>query len=186
MPHVLNIDGTSENLFHLQMLVHSSKSFCAKHQISYGDYGNAEFDWYYYFGWLKTSISEKLIESAIKLRMMLDLLHDPDNIQHSGDLKRYETDAISGIQLGTIHKGSFKLTLRETFNKIIHATEIKLDWEEEGNFQWWTGNVILFGSKGSEEWELELNIESFAIAANRYIDITSEEVDWYHIYKYDT
>ena len=57
MPHTLNIDGVSESLFHLQMLAHGSKSFCAKHQISYEDDGDAEFDWNYYFGWLKSSMS---------------------------------------------------------------------------------------------------------------------------------
>ena len=185
MPHTLNIDGVSESLFQLQMLIHSSKSFCAKHQISHGNNSNAEFDWDYYFGWLKSSICEKLIQSSITLRIMQDILL-ADDTQEPTDLQRYQTDAISGIQIGTVHEGSFKLTLRETCNKIIHATDTQLDWHEDVDYQWWTGNIWLFGSNHGSEWKLELNIEAFAIAANRYVDRVSDGVDWYHLYKYDT
>lgn len=108
MPHTLNIDGVTENAFDLQMLVYSSKSFCAKHQIAWGGESPGEFDWEYYFGWLKSSLCEKLIRSAITLRMLQDILA-ADDMQESIDLENYQDDSIAGIQLGIIHEGSFVL-----------------------------------------------------------------------------
>lgn len=185
MPHTLNIDGVSENAFDLQMLVHSSKSFCATHHVAWGEESPGEFDWEYYFGWLKSSLCEKLIRSAITLRMLQDILA-ADDMQESTDLENYQADSIDGIQLGTIHEGSFRLSLREMCNKIIHANDTQLDWHDDNGFQWWTGSVFLFGTKRGAEWKLELNVESFAMAANRYIDVVANNVDFHHLYKYDT
>lgn len=184
MPQALNIDGVSENSFELLMLVHSSRSFCAKHSIRWENDDVVEFDWNYYFGWLKSLICEKLIRTAITLRMVQDILI-ADEMQDPAVLRRYQVDSVSGIELGMVRKGVFDLTLRETCNKIIHATDTQLDWHQEDGYEWWTGKVQLFGSNRSEAWELELNTEAFAIAAKRYVDFVSDGVDWYHVYKHD-
>lgn len=184
MPHSLNIDGVSENAFELLMLAHSSKSFCAKHSSQWGNDDVAEFDWNYYFGWLKSSICEKLIRTAITLRMAQDILL-ADEMQDPAALRSYLADSVAGIELGMVRRGAFDLTLRETCNKIIHATDTHLDWHQEDGYEWWTGKVWLFGTNRSEAWEVELNAEAFATAANRYVNFISDGIDWHHVYKYD-
>ncbi|MCA9102848.1 MAG: hypothetical protein KDA63_16930 [Planctomycetales bacterium] len=185
MPHTLNIDGVSESLFLLQTLVHSSKSFCGKHKIQYADETEEEFNWDYYFGWLKTSICENLIRSSITLRMLQDILA-ADEGQEPTELQRYQNDAISRLRLGDVQRGSFELTLREVFIKIIHATDTQLDWNEEVDFEWWSGSVWLYGVNHGSDWALKLNVEAFATAAACYIDFIEENIDWHHLYKHDT
>lgn len=184
MPHTFNIDGAGENSFEILMLVHGSKSFCQKHSIQWENEDVAEFDWSYYFAWLKSSICERLIRTAITLRMTHDILF-ADETQEPEPLKRFQTDSVSGIELGVVLKGSFVLTLREACNKIIHASDTQLDWRQEVGYEWWTGNVLLLGSNRGDEWELKLDTEAFATAANRYVNFVSDGVDWYHVYKHD-
>jgi hypothetical protein len=184
MPHTLNIDGVSESLFLMQSLVHGSKTFCEKHKIKWGEESEQEFEWEYYFGWLKTTLCEHLIRSSITLRMFQDILKGYD--QEGLDLDAHQVAAIDGLTIGIVHEGTFKLTLREAFNKIIHATDTQLDWNEEEEFQWWSGRVWLLGSNRGTEWKLELDVEAFAIATNRLIDSLGGDVDWHHLYKYDT
>lgn len=183
MPHTLNIDGLSEGLFFLQNLCHASRSFCQKHQVEWrGDHGS-EFDWEYYFGWLKSSLCEHLIKTAITLRMLEDIVaHDSE-----GEFKtsKYYAEACQGLELGTVVEGTFTLSLREAFNKIVHATDTQLDWNKEEGYQWWSGSVFLYGKKGQQEWKVRLDVESFAIAAHRFIESIGSNLDWHHLYKYD-
>ena len=183
MPHSLNTDSVIESMFVVQGLVHGSKSFCGKHKIVNGEENRNDYDWFYYFGWLKSQISERLIKSSITLRMLEDTLSEH---QEDVDLNEYRKVAVSGLVLGEIQKGKFNLTLREAQNKIIHATDIALDWIEESDYEYWSGDIFLMGRKYKDEWVLKLNVESFAIATNRFINSLGEEVDWYHLYKYDT
>ena len=74
MPHSINIDGIFESLFLLQNLVYASPSFCDLHKIRWAGEAKGEFDWYYYFGWLKSIVCEHLIQVSIKLRMLEDIL----------------------------------------------------------------------------------------------------------------
>ena len=51
-----------------------------------------------------------------------------DDVQKLSDI---DLRARSGISLGTILDGTFDLSIRETCNKIIHATMAVPEWEVE-------------------------------------------------------
>lgn len=195
MPHRIDIDGISENLFILQNLSLASRTFCEKYRINRYSEGKSEFDWYYYLGWLKSIVSEKLIECGIKVRILQDFLREEDEGIDFADL---DQRACSGLALGQFHLGSDPLTLREACNKILHATEVKLVWKDvaseeedereadEDRPEYWNGSVMLEGTKGNREWKLELYIVDFCRALERLLSELGDSVDWYHIYKYDT
>jgi hypothetical protein len=183
MPHSLNIDGVSESLFLIQTLAHGSKSFCETHQIKWGEEVASEFQWDYYFGWLKSLLCENLIKSSITLRMLQDIVTAQE--QDGLDLSLIEASAMFGLSLGTVSQGGFSLTLRESFNKIIHATDTLLVWEDSGDSEFWTGRIILTGRLRASEWKLELDVINFCIAANRFVESVGGEVDWNRLYKYD-
>jgi hypothetical protein len=195
MPHRIDIDGISENLFILQNLSLASRSFCEKYRINQYSEEESEFDWYYYLGWLKSIVSEKLIDCAIKVRILQDFLREEDEEIDFADL---DQRACSDLVLGQFHAGSDPLTLREACNKIIHATKVNLVWKDvasgaedereadEDRPEYWNGSVMLEGSKGNKEWKLELYVVDFCIALERLLSELGDSVDWYHIYKYDT
>ena len=194
MPHRIDIDGISENLFILQNLSLASRSFCEKYRINQYSEEESEFDWYY-LGWLKSIVSEKLIDCAIKVRILQDFLREEDEEIDFADL---DQRACSDLVLGQFHAGSDPLTLREACNKIIHATKVNLVWKDvasgaddervadEDLPEYWNGSVMLEGSKGNREWKLELYVVDFCIALERLLSELGDSVDWYHIYKYDT
>ena len=195
MPHRIDIDSISENLFILQNLSLASRSFCEKYRINQYSEEELEFDWYYYMGWLKSIVSEKLIDCAIKVRILQDFLREEDEEIDFADL---DQRACSDLVLGQFHAGSDPLTLREACNKIIHATKVNLVWKDvasgaedereadEDRPEYWNGSVMLEGSKGNREWKLELYVVDFCIALKRLLSELGDSVDWYHIYKYDT
>lgn len=183
MPHSLNIDGISEGLFLLQNLCHASRSFCEKHRIEWGESRDNDFGWEYYFGWLKSTLCENLIKTAVTLRMLQDIV--VSNSEGELQPSRYDSEACKNLDLGTVLEGNFKLNLREAFNKIVHATDTKLDWNDEDGYQWWSGCVFLYGRRDGIDWKLCLNVESFAIASHRLIEGMGNDIDWQHLYKYD-
>lgn len=184
MPHLLNIDGISESLFLLQNLVHGSQSFCAKHQISReNEETKSEFDWEYYFQWLKSISCEHLIKISIKMRMLEDILES--NVEDI-DIKMLDTDSRKGLNLGYFHEGTEILTLRESWNKVIHAIDIRFQWDDKKDYEVWNGKILLSGKKGNKEWKLELDVEPFITATFRYLQQLETSIDWYHLYKYDS
>jgi len=184
MPHTLNIDGISESLFLLQNLRHASRSFCKTHKIKWGEETGCEYQWEYYFGWLKSTLCEHLIKTAITLRMLEDILRNYD--QEDIDLETLREEAERSLSFGTFDDDHKKLTLRDAFNKIIHATDTQLDWDEGEDYEWWSGRISLTGKHQGKQWRVAIDVEAYAIAANRFIDALGDQVDWYHLYKYDT
>jgi hypothetical protein len=85
-----------------------------------------------------------------------------------------------------VHEGKFDLTLREAFNKVIHATDTKLAWTEEDSVEWWSGRILLSSRQRQIEWKLRLDVEAFAIATHRLVESFGERVDWDQLYKYDS
>jgi hypothetical protein len=145
------------------------------------------FGWGYYLGWLKSSVSEMLIEVSIKFRVLQDFLKNEDFGLE--EFKKLEKKAIPDVVVGRNLPPLSALPIRESCNKIIHATEVRLIWidakDEEEAYEYWNGNVILQGKKGSQVWECEIDVVCFSIAMERLLDCLSTEVDWHHIYEYD-
>jgi hypothetical protein len=101
------------------------------------------------------------------------------------DFPALDSTARKGLAIGSFDGSKKVLTLRESWNKVIHATDTQLDWKEESDHEFWTGCVWLFGKKGLEEWKVALQVEPFARASARYLEALEGQVDWHHLYKYD-
>ena len=186
MPYHFDLDGITHDLFMLQSLIHGSRSFCKKHQIRYysEDDDRGEFDHEYYFFNLKSVVSKISIEASIKLRMAQDALK-VYAVENDVDVDLLYSEPAKDLVLGQVLEGSFSLTLRESLNKIIHATETQLCWNDGSDYKWWNGSILLSGARGSSDWKLELDLEQLCIAIHRYIELSDSVVDWAHVYKYD-
>lgn len=183
MPHLFNIDGISDSLFILQNLAHASPSFCREHHISRDTIGSNNIDWTYYFNHLKPLVCEHLIQSATRMRIQEEILRThEDNIEFAD----IDAAARAGLVLGDFRDSDRVVTLRDCWNKVIHATDTWLDWHEDQEFEYWTGGVWLQGKLGDEQWELVLHICAFALASERYLVALDDYVDWHRLYKLDS
>jgi hypothetical protein len=179
MSHHLDIDGMSEKIILLQHFVYGSKTYCLRRLPgSVQDTGQGEFD--KYWGWVKAIASNYTIECAIKFRIIQDTLEEKDNNINWNDLDK---KSCNGLIIGTIQKGKFSLNLRESCNKIIHATRVVPVWSSDSiddvEYNYWSGCVELHGEKQKKEWLLILNISEWAEAMENFIDLL-EQLDASH------
>jgi hypothetical protein len=157
MPHSVNVDGIHESLFLLQNFCSASEPFCRQHKIGRSAEESGDFGWDYYFGWLKSLLCNHLIQCATKMRILQDLLAEYDE---ELDFAALDMNALKGLTIGKFHTGNGQLTAREACNKIIHATEVTLDWtkiSKKGETEYWSGVLWLEGTKGRNKWKLERN-----------------------------
>lgn len=186
MPHLIDFDGLEKNLFILQHLCYSSKTFCTKNKISRNADEFFDYEWWEYAGLLKSIVSNTVIESAIKVRMLQDFAQ-----KESDDLKlsALDQEACANLSIGVVNKGSFTLSLRESCNKIVHATEAKMCWENINSSsespEYWNGIYALWGDNRGSKWHVELNIENWCVSMIRFNKLIQENLDWHHIFKHD-
>lgn len=187
MPHIIDFDGLEQNLFVLQHICYGSSKFCEKISLNRISKGTEDYEWWEYTGLLKSIISNTVIESAVKVRMLQDFIKADDE---EIDLNVLDSEACQGLIIGTFIQDKELLTLRESCNKIIHATEARLQWlfvdpdNNESN-EYWNGMYDLWGSNRGKHWQLQLNVEAWCIAMIRFNKAVQESVDWYHVYKHD-
>lgn len=187
MPHRIDIDGISQNLFILKHMAAGSRVVCLDLRINRGDEDVTPFSWNYYLGWMKSIVSQTLIETAIKVRIMQDFLKADS--EEGTDLSPIEVKINAAYVVGHIVPDLSALPIREACNKIIHANEMSLVWidakEERGQYEFWNGTVNLDGCKGKEPWSCQLYTQVFCSAMEHFLSQVEERVDWYHIYKFD-
>ena len=187
MPHLIDFDGLEQKLFVLQHVCYGSRKFCERINLNrYSDHA-ADYEWWEYTGLLKSIISNTIIESAVKVRMLQDFIKSDDQ---DVDLDALDSEACEGINIGAFVEGFGKLTLRESCNKIIHATEAILQWknidlENKESNEYWNGLYDLWGTNRGEPWQVQLDIEAWCIAMIRFNKLVQEVVDWHHVYKHD-
>ncbi len=187
MPHRIDIVGISRNLFVLKHMVAGSRVVCQELRINRDDEDDTPFGWNYYLGWMKSIVSQTLIETAIKVRIMLDFLQSDRG--EGTDLRPIEAQINEAHIVGHFVPRLLALPIREACNKIIHANEMSLVWidakEEAGQYEFWNGTVDLDGHKGKEPWSCQLYTNVFCNAMEHLLSQVEETVDWYHIYKFD-
>ena len=174
MSHSIDIDGLDEKLFLIRHLVHGTKTYCAAEDIiSEYESGCELFD--NYWGQLKFLLSNYIIESAVKARMIQEFC-EKDN--SDGELARFEEKAIGSLSLGDVREGKFKLTLREASNKIIHSTRAIIELKDivvgDTSYKAWDGKYHLFGKHHNNDWHLELDVEGWAKAMSAFLEILSD------------
>lgn len=184
MPHLIDFDGLERSLFILRHITYGSPEFCASTKLTRDCYGG-DYEWWEYTGLLKSIVSNTVIECAIKVRMIQDFVaSDSQEV----DLNELDKDARNEIQIGQFIGSELPLTLRESCNKIVHASEARLRWKNEGNegsIEYWNGVYELWGNKGNKPWHVELNIAEWCIGMIRFNKAIQESVDWVHVYKHD-
>jgi len=186
MTHFIDFDSIEARLFALQHAVLGSKAYCERFKISRGDETPTEYEWWQYFGNLKALVSGTMIDAAIKIRMLQDIGGAEDD---EFDANKLQVEASNGLDIGAI-EGCGALSLRESCNKIIHATDAKLVWQDVGSgtdvFEYWTGVYRLFGaSQSGKAWVARINVADWCTAMMRFNAAFQEKIDWAHVLKWD-
>lgn len=186
MPHIIDFDGLERKLFVLQHVAYGSPLFCNSIKLTRDCFGG-DFEWWEYKGLLKSIVSNATIESAIKIRIMQDYINSDEQ---EINLNNLDSQVREGLFIGHFVDGNQELSLRESCNKIVHATEAKLQWisDEEGedpSIEYWNGNYSLWGEYKRKKWQIELSISSWCIAMIRFNKEIQDLIDWNHVFKYD-
>lgn len=186
MTHSIDFAGIEEKLFLIQKLVLGSREYCEERDIgrTVGRYGEGAWSDYSYR--LKELVSSYTIECAIKTRMVQDFVDA--NSSTRLDLASIDSEAREGFEIGVVHGGAFDLTVRESCNKIIHATKVELGWacanlrNAKKKIEYWAGSYHLWGKQGRSAWYVELDMQLWAIAMENFHAILDERVDWEQVY----
>ncbi len=187
MPHVIDFDGLERNLFILQHVSYGSPQFCNSIKLTRDCYGG-DYEWWQYTGLLKSFVSNVTIASAIKVRMLLDVIKsDSQEI----NLKLLDSQVREGISIGYYIEDNRDVSLRDSCNKIVHAKDAILLWvdgddeAENPPIEYWNGKYLLSGVYNREKWQMELCIPSWCTAMIRFNKEIQELVDWGRVFKND-
>ncbi len=172
--------GLSEKLFLLRHIASGTREFCKKEQLIEGpiDYQD---DWSMYYLRMRSLVSSRLIELAANIRIVEDTCKHQDTYSDIRDLDVLCRDR---GPIGVVHQGSFELTIRESCNKIIHATEFDLSIANARNsrpyyrYSYWNGHCALRGIHSKKSWHVELNVHKWCRAIDCFMDELSRNIDW--------
>lgn len=172
MTHSFGFDRASEKLFLLQQLQAASREYCRSAGICQDSHPYGHDEWSNYEHQIKPIVSGYMIEIAAKVRILQDSLSG--QVRQS-IFERADKYALEDIPLGKVHSGNFKLSVRESCNKIIHATRVELQWvtrnrKTQNAYTHWSGAVNLFGEKAGQPWHLELDATAWCVSINIYLD----------------
>lgn len=182
MSHHFDFMGMYETFFILRHLAIGSREYTKKERLNRKTWRNErdpDNDWAMYKGRLRTLVSNSLIECAAKFRVIQDSVEDKVSKEEQFKIDEHSRD---GLEIGTVQQGKFALSLRESCNKIIHATEFTLSFSDSPSskhsyaYSYWSGRCILSGSKGTEKWTLELSVYDWCIAMRNYLDELGGEI----------
>lgn len=196
MPHHVDIDSIHQNIFLLLNICYGAKTFAQEHDLESDDAAKP-IGSTFYSGWLKFSLSEKLIDTAIKTRIILDMVqaeekqYEAHSERHMVNTRELDRKISEQYNIGYFTEDNVPVNLRESCNKIIHALDIQyihesgeeehdLDEESEDKREWWywEGVVGLTGHVNNKEWYLTLHIAEFCLALEELISHLESSVDW--------
>lgn len=199
MPHRVDFDSIHQNIFVLLNIAYGAKEFSRSHDLSSED--DYPITGSYYVGWLKYTLSEKLIDTAVKTRIILDMVraeekrYQADGEPYSVDTRKLDDEISAKYNIaGSLDPGA-SISIRDCCNKIIHALDIRplyedgddehyFDEESPTKRQWkyWDGSLDLSGLKGSDEWHYEFHVSHFCSALEELISELESTVDWQSIH----
>jgi hypothetical protein len=199
MAHRLDIDSIHQNSFLLLNIAYGAKEFAQSHHLS--DSSDEDpINGRYYVGWLRFVLSDKLVDTAIKTRIMLDMVRAQEELYKSDDdgeaidSRKLDKEICSSYNIASASDGETP-TIRECCNKIIHAIHIQplyedgeddhhLDEESDKKRGWkyWSGSMDLSGLKSDEEWHFELHVSEFCTALEELVSRLEETIDWQTIH----
>jgi hypothetical protein len=179
MTHSIDFDSIEARLFTLHHAALGSKAFCERFSIGRDTERPIEYEWWQYSGHLKALVSEAMIDAAIKIRMLQDIGRAEDD---EFDAIALQVEACKELDIACL-VGLGPLSLRESCNKIIHATGTKLVWQEvkteKKAFEYWTGVYRLFGNDNAgKEWSASVNVPDWCVAMMRFNASFQDRIDW--------
>lgn len=180
MTHSFDFHGVSEKLFMLQQLQMASRDYCRNNGICKGSFPYGHDDWNDYGHKIKRIVSGHLIEIAAKVRILQD---STAGLIRPSVFERADQYALEHVPLGKVHVGTFDLSVRESCNKIIHATRVELGWRTRNSktpiaYTHWSGHVELFGEKSKRSWHLEIDVSAWCVAIDTYLDHVLSNADF--------
>ena len=178
MPHKIETEGLARNSFILRHLAHGNH--LAFQELHF----NRQFDRENSYGWghhglqLQQLVSELLIETSIKFRIIIDVLRkiDADAPSDATCEEVFKDDDRVGHFIPSMEV----LRIRAACNKVIHADDFTLDWRSIENtpYECWTGSVMLTGSKGSDQWSCQILVTAFCNVLDLYLGEIDQRGDY--------
>ena len=171
--------GLSEKLFLLRHFAAGTRRFCKEEQLIDGPIDH-EDEWSMYYLRTRSLISSRLIELAANIRVVEDTCKHQDAYP---DIRELDALCRNNETIGIVHQGNFELTLRESCNKIIHATEFDLSISSARSsrphyrYSYWNGCCALKGARSNQSWHIELDVQTWCRAIDCFMDELSRNVD---------
>ncbi|MFM4728383.1 hypothetical protein ACEUDQ_15370 [Aeromonas caviae] len=180
MSHQIYYGAIEDDLFHLEIIAHASRAKAEYYRTIYStDKSHPEFLSEFEHelstnkGFLEFFVSDYLIKCSTRTRIIQDSnifqTEDPD---YSPDKEAYEAYR----ETAKCIKGNVKLSIRECCNKIIHAKEVVLCYDQfdDGIGEYWNGFCRLSGDHQGRDWLIEIDIKKWVLAMKHYLDIIKE------------
>lgn len=105
------------------------------------------------------------------------------------DWRLIDREAVAGLDIGIVIDCSGELSLRESCNKIVHATEALLSWDRvpsgNGSIEYWNGIYRLWGAKQQVPWQVHINVPDWCNAMIRLNKSLQLKIDWRRVSKWD-
>ncbi len=180
MSHFFDLIGMHQKLFRLSHLALGSREYARLRQLQRGEIDH-QSDWSIYYIQIRTAISNDLIELAAKVRIAQDTMRGGVS---EAEFTEMEADAVAGPVIGQVTLGSFALTLRESCNKIIHATQFELgiaaarSTNPSSRYNYWDGSCTLEGVQNRKPWKVRLDVHNWCAAMEAFSESMSQHVDW--------
>ena len=181
MSHSPDFIGLNEKLFLLRHFIAGNKEFSRRERQYQGTQADASDDWDYNAGRLRYLVSNDLIEIAAKFRVIQDMAAS----QLSTDnLRELDAACMGGKSIGTVLNGDVTLTLRESCNKIIHATSFNLVFENARSgvprylYTYWNGICQCAGTHSKKQWRVALDVYRWADALDCFLEDLADNIDW--------
>lgn len=179
-PHSLSTALITENAFQLVAWSAGAKE-AQSHFVDSDDHGAFGATKPHYVYRLQTTISELLVVTATKIRILQDslskLIFDPE------EMAKVDANVSGEHPSAYLTSSQVHLSIRETCNKIIHATSVAFVmrnaygqteefayWSEDLAGFWFSGEVRLKGENRGKEWEILLKPAQFGVCIVDYIN----------------
>ncbi|MGC0118304.1 hypothetical protein [Pseudoalteromonas piscicida] len=179
-PHSLKTALITENAFQLVAWSAGAKEAQSKFIDSDDHYAWGPTKPHYVYN-LQSTISELLVVTATKIRILQDSLSEL--LFDLGEMKKVDTEVSRRHPSASLRNSGNNLSIRETCNKIIHATSVIfvmhnadgkedefLYWSEDLAGFWFSGEVRLKGDQRGKEWVVSLDPAKFGVCIIAYID----------------
>ena len=173
MSHSLDCVGLKKKLFLTRHLVAGTKEYCRREHLYQGTQAPKSVGWDLYSEQLCHIVSDELIEISAKFRVIQDTTADKLPSQYFRQLDE-KCQRIRNI--GTVLFGDFDLTLRESCNKVIHATRFDLVFQNERSVQpqhlysFWNGICQISGIYQRTQWKVALDVYRWSDSMNQFLE----------------